>query len=194
MVSRLCRHFLGAGLLLLAWSGGASALLCGDNLITGCASAVGCCLVRDPVFGTCRLGKLIGSPCSAGAGTCRYVLKPPVIVPPCCACFFPAPPPPPPPTPPAKCISCKLKAASKRFFCITKAQQKALKLGSVLDVSECQSKYQQTFQGCEAKAGTGGCLTEGDSTSIATMIDTDAGSLLDALQGPPTSPSGAFLN
>jgi hypothetical protein len=26
------------------------------------------------------------------------------------------------------------------------------------------------------------------------MIDTDAGSLLDALQGPPTSPSGAFLN
>jgi hypothetical protein len=142
------------------------------------------CFDHDPVCGTAFecLGRLVGVGCTLLGvdGVCS------LQVPPCCGCVQ---------NKSFKCLPCKLKAASKRFDCLAKGQVKALKggLGTYEQFrQDCDAKFTEVFQKCEAKAGPGGCLTAGDAAAVGAMVDADADELLGKLQGG--SASGAFVS
>lgn len=92
-------------------------------------------------------------------------------------------------TPAQRCEAGKNGTAGKYAACLHKAQQKFVSGGEVdtagrdAAVLACGTKYSDTWQGLEAKAGAMVCPSEGDESSIQSFLDACILSAENALSG-----------
>ncbi|MBX3027357.1 DUF1566 domain-containing protein [bacterium] len=85
-------------------------------------------------------------------------------------------------SPQDKCEAAKVATAGKYGFCRLKAEAKAIKTGSALDVSKCDDGYAAKWNQTEAKSG-GACPTSGDLSQIQSLIAQHTGDVATALAG-----------
>jgi hypothetical protein len=103
--------------------------------------------------------------------------------------------PPPKPTPAEQCEAKKKEAAGAKAQCRAEEHAKEV-LGQTPDFARCEAAFTKAFAKAEQEAGPGVCPTEGDTSTIETLVDvcmSDIGSALAGSPPPPAScvPGGA---
>lgn len=86
------------------------------------------------------------------------------------------------PSPAAKCQAAKLTEAGKLGACLLKAESKAAKKGTVVDLGKCELKFADTWAKFDSKSG-GACPTLGDDDLMASVVDAHRAEILERLGG-----------